>query len=464
MSTIHIPEDILCHIFSFLDFKDLLRCSAACEIYKDTIDDSSLLQCKIELGAQRMVSLPGASKIPASELYELLWKREQVWYYFGWRRFSSHTVGLPPGRIPFVSTAGGLISLWDGRLGEVYELPADLSERSTELQLRRTHTHPGHLDVRGVAIDPSQDLSVLVTFAPPTANYTYDLHLKTINTNEPHPLAGKSHLASATRLQDWPYRVRVRILGPVIAFLPLVLSEVPERCFSGHVLQTWNWKEPGATGVRQGFVCSPGGGGTISCNAPYLSTLPWTTSLAESYPLPFYPDSQERICAITFGHVFFIDMRVFFSSHGVYSTQLGVSGALTRPWASWGPQNSRCFPSDWPFGVFGSKAVGIYRVGHKTAPFRLKLREFNPYLLRRNDSGESGRSWVVTSPSTISANHAFAEDVTTCLPYREAIGGWEWFDDLEDTFEMSVDDSRVVIVKAEGSGPQITTILATFTF
>ncbi|EGN99574.1 hypothetical protein SERLA73DRAFT_72385 [Serpula lacrymans var. lacrymans S7.3] len=221
------------------------------------------------------------------------------------------------------------------------------------------------------------------------------------------------------------------------------------------VLEVYSFNERGFTciaryalpNVRPEFVCSAEGGGTISCNTPYLPTPPWNASWFESHPLPFYPNSQERTCAITFGHIFFIDMRIFFSSSGVYSTQPNAFGASIRPWASWGPQNSRCFLSDWRFGVFGSKTVSVYRVGYSPASFRLRLREFNPYLLQQNNSGARSRGWVVTTPSTISAGNAFTEDVTTYLPYREVIGEVEHRVNLDELSEILVDDLRVVIIR-----------------
>ncbi|EGN94447.1 hypothetical protein SERLA73DRAFT_163038 [Serpula lacrymans var. lacrymans S7.3] len=372
--------------------------------------------------------------------------------------------------------------------------PIDADTRLMEVTRSAIYVMP--IRIEGVAIDVTQNLSALVARAPPG----YHIYLRTVDKNVQHPLAPEPVLLP-TQLPtgQWePYDVKVKILGQSLVFLGLDLQR--ENSIVGETLQIWNWQEADnaepqcvitkaevddnildfcflahdallllttsgvlevytfsefATPVckaryalpkiRPGFKCSRGDG-FIICNFPCVATAATRRSVDSSklIVLPFCPNPQDRICAVSFGYVFYIDMQSLFTSGGVAPTSGNGTETSVLAWSAWGPQNSRCFPNDGVYDVHGSRAVGISRIGGRT--YRLRMREFNPYAIRRTSAVGDNYQWLVTEPSRIPPGWAFAEEVVTYLPYREAFS-YEWFDEFDSTFQVSVDDSRLVLVQ-----------------
>ncbi|PPQ81936.1 hypothetical protein CVT25_013784 [Psilocybe cyanescens] len=244
-----LPIEITCHIFSSLEMHDLLACSLVTKHFQRIIQNSSQLQYAIELGRYRMVPLLPASVGPSfSTRLSLLRDRERAWKYMNWKK--KYTLKLPPTGSVY-EFVGGLYG--NGREDasrttasiSFLELPtADIpgmDQSADELQMW-THSM-GDIVIVDFTMDPSQDLLVLVALAPPESKYLYELHLRSIKTNQPHPKAPVSVLSclrkpsTHTQTSDVIAAVRVQVAGNLLA---LLIKESFEGD-SAH-LEIWNWE------------------------------------------------------------------------------------------------------------------------------------------------------------------------------------------------------------------------------
>ena len=148
--------------------------------------------------------------------------------------------------------------------------------------------------------------------------------------------------------------------------------------------------------------------------------------------------------------------------------------------------------SDWQHAVHGFRTVervqegpevaAITEVSAEASAHRIRIRDFNPYMIARgraeiladeaehaegneatsgNEDGREttaprtqegtrndGQSRVrfVTEPSVIAAGSAFAETITSHLPYREVVT-----DVPVEVSDVMLDDSRILCLKVQSS-------------
>ncbi|KAF9450622.1 hypothetical protein P691DRAFT_454949 [Macrolepiota fuliginosa MF-IS2] len=253
-----LPAELLTSILSCLDTQDLLACNATAKHLARLISASSHLQYTIDLTKHRLLSiLPSHPKYPpyATRL-KVLREREDAWRELAWK--GRHTLQLPPTGSVY-EFVGGIYG--NGREDEnrvtasisFLELPSSdfvpptsttpEDEPRPEKQLR-TWTHAmGDVAIIDFTMDPSQNLLVLVALAPPDSKYIYNLHLRTISTNEPHPNAPAPILSCLERHPSFPpppelfAAVRVQVSGDLVG---LLIKEAPDPV--GAHLEIWNWE------------------------------------------------------------------------------------------------------------------------------------------------------------------------------------------------------------------------------
>ncbi|KAF8155720.1 hypothetical protein B0H34DRAFT_783484 [Crassisporium funariophilum] len=229
----NLPVELICHIFGNLEMHDLLAST----------------RYTIELAKHRMVSLLPASASPAfATRLKMLRDRERAWKYMDWKK--RHTLRLPPTGSVY-EFVGGLYG--NGREDDsrvtasisFLELPSVdaffLNEPHEELKMW-THAM-GDVTIIDFTMDPSQDLLVLVALAPPDSKFVYELHLRSIRTNQPHTKAPVSVLPCLLKPAAHPApseiiaAVRVQVAGNMVA---LLIKEVLDS--AGAHLQIWNWE------------------------------------------------------------------------------------------------------------------------------------------------------------------------------------------------------------------------------
>ncbi|KAK2461260.1 hypothetical protein APHAL10511_006787 [Amanita phalloides] len=244
-----MPVELVCLIFTYLDIPDLLNCSLLSRHFRRMIYDSSQMQYAIELVKCRMVCVAPLSQHPSSaRRLRILREREHAWMHMRWKE--RHKL-----RLPFSGSVydfvGGIYGNGgddnDGTTASIsfLKLPAaNHGIHQDQIPMRHlwSHSTPDLL-IFDFTMDPSQDLLVLLTLAPPVSKNIYELQLRTLSTNEPHPLAfcpGIPCISGSYQdiaLSDLSPAVTMQIIGDYVAvlFKELVFE------FGAH-LEIWNWK------------------------------------------------------------------------------------------------------------------------------------------------------------------------------------------------------------------------------
>ncbi|KAJ4474169.1 hypothetical protein C8R41DRAFT_923933 [Lentinula lateritia] len=217
ISFLQLPVEILCDVLQVLSVRDLLQCNLVCKCLRRIINDSSALQFTIELARCRMKPAP-ISKLPVSSRLRILRDRENAWRTFSPK--SQHRLKLNHSGTVY-EFAGGVYGTGkeiDRRTAYItfYDLPSVTSGAQRSI----THTFTD-VNVIDFTMDPAQDLLVLVSMNEDSP-YLYDLHLRTLSSNEPHPLAPSPILPCYRKLPGLNLTegaVQIQISGDVIGFL-----------------------------------------------------------------------------------------------------------------------------------------------------------------------------------------------------------------------------------------------------
>ncbi|KAG5634221.1 hypothetical protein H0H81_002829, partial [Sphagnurus paluster] len=246
---LYLPVELLCHILDFLDTVDLLRCTLISgqlsKQLRKLILESSRLQYTIELEKHRMVSLllPSAAPSYVSRL-KILRERERAWKTLSWA--GHYNLKLPPtGSVyEFVGGLYGNGKEDDRRVTasiSFLELPSGVSVDPKDSLKMWTHSM-ADVTIIDFTMDPSQDLLVLIAVAKPDSGYVYELHLRSLSTNEPHPKAPLSILpcllkaSQSQNASEHIAAVRVQVSGDLVA---LLVKEVHDSI--GAHLEIWDW-------------------------------------------------------------------------------------------------------------------------------------------------------------------------------------------------------------------------------
>ncbi|KAJ3920317.1 hypothetical protein F5877DRAFT_65816 [Lentinula edodes] len=228
ISFLQLPVEILCDVLQVLSVKDLLQCNLVCKRLRRIINESSALQFIIELARCRMKPAP-TSKLPISSRLRILRDRENAWRTFSPK--SQHKLKLNHSGTVYEFTGGfyGIGKEIDRRTAYItfYDLHSVMSGAQRSI----THTFTD-VNVIDFTMDPAQDLLVLVSMneelvpipkdAATSSPYLYDLHLRTLSLNEPHPLAPSPILPCYRKLPGLNLTegaVQIQISGDVVGFL-----------------------------------------------------------------------------------------------------------------------------------------------------------------------------------------------------------------------------------------------------
>ncbi|EKM77357.1 hypothetical protein AGABI1DRAFT_130443 [Agaricus bisporus var. burnettii JB137-S8] len=244
-SLLALPPELVAAILACLDPHSLLAAAAASRLLARIVAASSRLQYTLSLAKHRLLDIsPSAHHPPYATRLGLLRDREQAWSDLRWK--ARHTLRLPPtGSVyEFVGGIYGNGREDDNRVTDsisFLELPTASCDPTRAL---RTWTHATNdVTIIDFTMDPSQDLLVLVAVAPLDSKFIYNLHLRTISTNEPHPRAPLPILYCLDRHPSNPPQhelfaaVRVQVSGHLVG---LLIKEAPDPI--GAHLQIWNWE------------------------------------------------------------------------------------------------------------------------------------------------------------------------------------------------------------------------------
>ncbi|KZT19102.1 hypothetical protein NEOLEDRAFT_1246057 [Neolentinus lepideus HHB14362 ss-1] len=191
--------ELMTLILSELDLKLLLQMRTVCKSLKSLVDESIALQYKVELAAAGMEDNHKSPLVMSERMSRL----QQ--YTLAWQNLDFHTIELPPQPLSTWELVGGVlgsIAPKDSRM-IFNRLPGHSRgiERK-EWQFACTPIFP----VRDFTFDPAQDLLVAIESpdkdsSHPNARPFCRLHVKTLSTGNPHPLA----VSPVIDLPAWQY-------------------------------------------------------------------------------------------------------------------------------------------------------------------------------------------------------------------------------------------------------------------
>ncbi|KAF8876443.1 hypothetical protein CPB84DRAFT_1795842 [Gymnopilus junonius] len=182
MLLVALPQEIVIHILSNLDYSSLLCCGSTCRLLYEICKDSLELQYIIELAIDGFKK--PITNAPHSELVSRLHNLRRSWAELDCKQFKKIEL---KNQCRAYELVAGLFAMSDGHGLSLAWLPSStMPGRSLE------YPSLGFL-VRDFAIDPTQDLIVIleddhnpVVFAD---NRHVRLHIRTISTIEFHPAA-----------------------------------------------------------------------------------------------------------------------------------------------------------------------------------------------------------------------------------------------------------------------------------
>ncbi|KAG1748404.1 uncharacterized protein EDB91DRAFT_878106 [Suillus paluster] len=465
-----IPEEVRCHILSFLSCNEIIRCALTCQTMYTTVKSSIELQYTIELGAQKLIQVhPRPPTVSTAECLCILRDKANAWNSFeinttktlcSTRLFESNSV------------AHQQLICSDSTIVE------DASSDTVDIQTYTTciaqvgvnRLNPGLRTFR--YIDDMQDLEITIKFPIDVDVDTYELKYQilfhTLSTGEEHPLSHGSRVITggAACSEALEIQLIVSVHGDRLA---VYIAELDENCDSYWSLHVWSWHQ----GAQADDVCVVGKGNELSdvnfftkekvlalssdghielydvedlSKAPQLQArfiLPVHTELGVfHHPSVFHsaascahlaiPDDNwiwttnpaDRVISVVWAFpssVFVISARIFFMD--IHPTWFDATSKDGRsiPWSSWGPQNSRYFPEEMlgreglrSLGMGGSRVIWAVPVAGNDSFSQFHVADFNPSAVAR------GMGNVVREP-TISTGLKPDIQVTTYLPFVEVV-------------------------------------------
>ncbi|KAF9652341.1 hypothetical protein BDM02DRAFT_3183732 [Thelephora ganbajun] len=269
------PVEIICHILSFVSYKDLIRSTSTCKFIRNTVQKSAFLSYAIDL-AYHQLQATETSTIPYAARKQRLLKSQNRWNKLEWaakhkvecphtaymydfvngiyaigqnaandRRFSENVTfyRLPPYPTPPDSKEDGAGSTNASSMNGANDIPRGNSNRDS-------WTYAFGMTILDFTMDPEQDLLVLLALAPPESQYFCHIHLRTLSTNETHPQAGSHFLPFLRKSQvtggiDHVPAYRLRILDDLVG--TLAKEVVDDVDGYSAFMEIWNWKH-GARG------------------------------------------------------------------------------------------------------------------------------------------------------------------------------------------------------------------------
>lgn len=284
-----LPVELICCVLSHLEHRDLLQCTLVSKLFYKLVNETSRLMYTLELAKSRMVSiLSPEDKLNFAHRLELLKDREQAWRVLAWKH--RRTLDLPPtgSLYEFVGGVYGNGREGDNRMTtsiSFLELPSlGIPSRTEDITAPQelklwTHLMPD-LNIIDFTMDPIQDLLVLVAVAPLESQYVYELHIRSIKTNQAHPKAPTSVFPCLRKPLNHASpvevitAVRVQVCGNLVA---LLIKDVMEN--SGGHLEIWNWEH----------------GPQYSCQMPRTNGIDDFSFLTNSVALIVRPTGQFEV-------------------------------------------------------------------------------------------------------------------------------------------------------------------------
>ncbi|KAH9937048.1 uncharacterized protein B0H18DRAFT_968898 [Fomitopsis serialis] len=452
-----LPTELVAHILADLDCIDLLRCREVCRMFDAVVEDSAVLQYKIELLKAGQEDNHRLGILSAAERLQLLRKHQAAWASLDF----SYQKSVP-------MLIGHTWELYGGVLAQGTD-QSNLNFRQLPSALRSIEEKEWKIEglgfeIRDFSMDPAQDLLVAIQM-PDSPTSVFHVHLRNMYTGAPHPAAPNpavlTHQPDGTQAS-----YGIQISGDHIGIFVLSANEISNE------VVIWNWKT-GVCKLRHvliGLAKRPLNQAELQAlniaDEPQLLVVDYLAGTGDlvkledadfvcafHYPVmvahatqrldghhtrtsaPFYTARGDRLLAISFtvysileGHT----QALLFVRTSTFLSHVDVLKSDTKRrfrWDEWGPNQTRMLraprthSSVWVCYVFGMRFVTFRR--RRGQPTCIKMYDFSRYPRDRRtapepDEGEDvlGLEDRWMDGETEMPEGIFEDKVTTSLPYH----------------------------------------------
>ncbi|KAI0356942.1 hypothetical protein OH77DRAFT_183926 [Trametes cingulata] len=222
-----LPPELLTGILLELDFQSLFRCRQVCVLLKDLIDQDVRLQYQIELAVAGMEDGP-PSATTAAERLRMLNARQDAWDKLAWTEREE----IPMSQGGVWELYGGVLAQGEGSRSLVFK---QLPSKIRGIEGRTWRLEDVGVNIRDFGMDPSQDLLVIIENRPEQSGMTCSVHLRSLETGEPHRAAPRPAVVShLPQVREYSYAIQVSesYLGVLMTSHDGDHSE----------MLIWNWK------------------------------------------------------------------------------------------------------------------------------------------------------------------------------------------------------------------------------
>ncbi|KAG2128034.1 uncharacterized protein EDB93DRAFT_1185446 [Suillus bovinus] len=463
-----LAEELRSYILSFLPWQDIVRCTFVCKALRQTCIISSELQYIIELGGQRLLPVPIAdlrNHTSVSQRLQLLRNKAHAWFQFNLHACSFQTLSIQEQFYEVrTSLADGHFCLWhESEDSEHWAKIIPILPKPSQSTVERYWSPASLCSVPNayivdVHMDPTQNL-IAIAYA-----VSHDM------TQE-----GRFYV-------DLREHLTLKGLGRHLALQCSPGFDDPLR--TSRViwwLQLWDWQHSTTSNSNLSDTMSHFqfsidflfvGNNRLLMVSDVLKlysiedmsqepqllacySLPFTVmgehsllpidDIAHGSPLQMQAqqtmwtsDIEHRLlCYVTsrLRFVFVISTSIFFD---LDSERVGEK-AVTIPWQSWGPANTRVFPDSWKVLVSGNRIIQVFPADVRSR-YRLHMMDFSPLAVERRQ----GLGRVVTEPSATEV-HESGKTLITSLHYVEVVSD-RVFDAVE-LIGMWLDRDRIYLAK-----------------
>ncbi|KAJ6449502.1 hypothetical protein C8R47DRAFT_1062244 [Mycena vitilis] len=486
LSLIDIPLELFSEILGFLDAKTLLLCTSVCRLWHETVKQSAKTQYTIELWADGMVRGNSGAVTSADALAALL-KHRRAWSTVELR--TKTVVEIEP------LAACRAYELVGGIFAQQHQGADFLSIALPDVvngceNARTTHAMGQDLqNIEDFAMEPTQDLLALVSATP---GGMARLELRSISSQQPHPLAAAPHFEFQV---DESEPISVQIAGDVISvFFPepvrvlllnwrsgIILAEMdqPESFSDFHFLSPRSyilahiddeefvaeldiWAFDGLhpdSPILVARLILPKILNSAFTSLITVQAAPFSAKPSSSGTAPFSKSNDNRVYMfmINYCHEHIFRLIV----HGRYFQQLVTdhlrenrTEAAVVVWENWGPQNSRMLPGgvdEWDRQVHGERVALPCQ-----NPSGVQVLDFG-IIPRREVDHQATLSTQLEiklhlEPSTLEVENLFPDPVTTARPYRSTIRSL----DGEEHNIFLIDEDRLIGMDVDDASRHMT--------
>ncbi|KAG1888330.1 hypothetical protein F4604DRAFT_1716930 [Suillus subluteus] len=234
ITLVQLPPELLFLILVPLGAHDLVRVRKTCKTLKETVDHSEMLQYVIDLGYFQMEA--SEMDVPPATRRERLRQHDAAWQRFEYKQ--KYT--LPAVMVgPLSDILGGVYGSAGSKDCIIF---ACMPFGTDSNDLHSWNCPVDATTLMDFTFCPAQDLLVVVALSPDSLTYAYDIHLRSLTTNDAHPDAAQPILKALDtdtigHAIPQSTSAEVHIMGSYVIML-LWNVVVKER----DCMQMWDWK------------------------------------------------------------------------------------------------------------------------------------------------------------------------------------------------------------------------------